>query len=71
MGDFMDQISLSKIFISAEKIRAAEQIPVRWGSNRHGDKDSLWDIETNTQWERDHPDGEWYVVPYLGKDTYA
>ena len=67
----MDQNALSQTFIAAEKIRGAGQLAVRWGSNRHGDKDSLWDIQTNTQWERDHPDGEWYVVPYLGIDTYA
>jgi hypothetical protein len=58
---------LSRRFIEAEKHRLTGEPPVDgWGSNRHGDKDSLWDITTNTHWERNSPDGMWHIVPPLG-----
>lgn len=68
----MNQQHLSKIFELAEEHRLKNKPPVEgWGSNRHGDKDSLWNVTSNTQYERDHPNGEWAIVPPLGSDTYA
>lgn len=64
-----DQKQLSQIFKKAEKHRLKGASPVEgWGSNCHGDTDSLWDTSTNTHWERNHPDGTWAVVPALGSD---
>ena len=67
-----DQSRLSRLFDEAEKSRLKGAPPVEgWGSNRHGDLDSLWDSTTNTHWQRLHPDGAWEVVPKLGSDEIA
>lgn len=68
----MDQRQLSDIFIEAEKHRLDGSPPVAgWGSNKHGDKDSLWDCENDIWWERDHPNGAWYKVPGIGGEEIA
>lgn len=68
----IDQEKLSKIFRHGEKHRLEDALPVEgWASNRHGDKDSLWNAETKEMWERDHPDGDWYRVPPMGSDEPA
>ena len=64
----MSQEELSKIFTESELAKSKTGLPLEggWGSACHGDKDSLWDSNTDTHWERNHPDGEWHVVPPMG-----
>lgn len=64
----MTQVELTKLFDDSQKSmkKFGEPLSNGWGSARHGDKDSLWNIETDTHYERDHPNGEWYVVPTMG-----
>lgn len=65
----MTQKELNDMFWAGEMARKlGAPLENGWGSNRHGDKDSLWDSNTDTHWERDHPDGDWYVVPPIGSD---
>ena len=65
----MTQQQLDDMFTAGEKARKLG-LPLDngWGSNRHIDKDSLWDSNTDTHWSRDHPDGLWVKVPALGSD---
>jgi hypothetical protein len=63
------QEELSRIFERAEDHRLNQALPVLgWGSNRHLDKDTLFDVRANIHWQRDHPDGTWEIVPELGTD---
>ncbi|MGV0999632.1 MAG: hypothetical protein ACOYBQ_09920 [Fluviibacter sp.] len=67
----MTQQELSKLFEDSQKAiqEFGEPLANGWGSARHGDKDSLWDTNTDTHYERNHPHGEWYVVPALGSNV--
>ncbi len=68
----MKQEELNKMFIAGEVAREKGLcLDNGWGSNRHGDLDSLLDLNSNTQWVRKHPNGDWEIVPPLGSDTYA
>lgn len=65
----MTQQELSKLFEDSQKSiqEFGEPLANGWGSARHGDKDGLWDTNTDTHYERNHPDGAWEIVPPINQ----
>lgn len=64
----MDQDKLTEIFKDSQYARKkfGQSLSSGWGSAVHGDKDSLWDSNTDTHWERDNnPEGLWKKIPHL------
>lgn len=61
------QDELTKLFIVAEHLRSiGRRRSNGWGSNTHGNVESLCENTSRMQWERVVPDGQWRSVPYFG-----
>jgi len=68
----MTQSKLTEIFEQSEEAKKKFGLPLDngWGSSSSLDKDYVWDSNSDTHWERDSPDGEWKIVPPIGRGEF-